>query len=378
VNIAIVSPVEIFPINSGAPNRIFNLAKTISDMGQNVYLIFNSKTVEAKKLDNLNLLSFPFPHVRFIGTIAKNLNVAKALSKIDGKLDIIQCEFPSLFLGAYFAKKLRGNPSLVLDEHGVEINFVQEVYFKKPGILRKAVVVLSEFAAVKLSTHIFTCSRVDSEHISRIYKVPASKITDIPNAVGAEFLSEVEPHKFEKPTILFLGGFRHSPNLYGARAIKDVIMPLVIQKGKDAQFVFIGQEPPSWLSNTENIKVLGYVPDVRPFIKGAHVCIAPIFQGSGTRLKILEYMALGKPVVTTSKGAEGIEAQPNIDIIIEDDMQRFSARIVELLRDTTKAERLGLNARKLIEESYTWEKVTQRAIEVYHRLQRSRKVLAGN
>jgi len=368
VNIAILSNLEIFPLSGGAPNRIFNIAKTLADMGQNVYLISRTSSINVAKLGNLNLVGFQFPRIRFIGTIAQNISLAKALRRIDVKFDILQCEFPYLFLGAHFAEQLRGNPPLVLDEHGVEINFVREVYFKKPNILLKAYVFLSELAAVKLSAHIFTCSKVDSAHISRIFKVPTSKITDIPNGVNKEFFTEIEPHKFEKPTILFLGGFKHPPNLYGARAIKDIIIPRVIRKKRDAQFVFIGQEPPAWLSNTDNIEVLGYVPDVRPFIKGAHVCIAPIFQGSGTRLKILEYMALGKPVISTSKGAEGIEALNNRDIVIEDDMRKFSDRIVDLLRDTAEADRLGLNARKIVEEKYTWEKVCEKAMKVYQEL----------
>ena len=368
MNIAILSNLEIFPPSGGAPNRIFNIAKTLADMGQNVYLIFRTSSIKVTKLGNLNLLGFPFPRVRFLDTIAQDISLAKALRRIDAKLDILQCEFPYLFLGAYLAKKLRGSPPLVLDEHGVEINFIREVYIKKPSILSKASVFFSELAAVKLSTHIFTCSKIDSAHISRIFKVPASKITDIPNGVNKEFFTKIAPHKFEKPTILFLGGFKHLPNLHGARVIKDAIIPEVIRKERDAQFVFIGQEPPSWLSNTDNIKVLGYVPDVRPFIKGAHVCIAPIFQGSGTRLKILEYMALGKPVISTSKGAEGIEALNNRDIIIEDDMQKFSDRIVDLLQDTAEADQLGLNARKIVEEKYTWEKVCEKAMQVYQEL----------
>lgn len=368
MNIAILSNLEIFPLSGGAPNRIFNIARTLADMGQNVYLVSRSKSAGVTKLGNLNLVGFQFSDRRLIRTVAQNTRLARAIRKIDVRLDILQCEFPYVFPGAYLAKHFRGRPPLVLDEHGVETNFVREVYFTKPGTVLRSYVFFSELAATRLSSHIFTCSKVDSEQISRIYKVPTSKITDIPNAVNKEFLLDVAPHKFERPTVLFLGGFRHPPNLYAAKAIQDAIAPRVIDRERNAQFVFVGQEPPPWLSNTDSVRVLGYVPDVRPLIKGANVCISPIFQGSGTRLKILEYMALGKPVVSTMKGAEGIEITNGRDIIIEDDMERFSDRIVDLIRDTAEADQLGLNARKIVEKKYTWEKVCESAMTVYQEL----------
>lgn len=369
MNIVFFSPIEVFPIDGGAPNRIFNLAKSIADRGENVYIIvLNSRTQGTVRLGNLNVVTYAFPKIPVGGWTLGILKLVKGLGNITEQIDVIQCEFPYLFPWTFLAKTLHGSPPIVLDEHGVEINYVREVYIKKPKVRTIASTFVQEYVALRFSSHTFTCSRLDSEQISRIYKVPSGKITEIPNAVSEEFLHEVEPHRFGKPTILFLGGFRHPPNLRSARVIKDVIVPMVTRTERNAQFVFVGQEPPSWLGDTEHIQALGYVPDVRPLIKGANVCIAPILQGSGTRLKILEYMALGKPVVATSKGAEGIQATHDTDIIIEDDLQRFSEHILHLLSDTGKADRLGQSARRIVEEKYTWKKVSEKAIEVYQEL----------
>ncbi len=374
MNIAIFSPIEVLPVRGGAQTRIFNIAKTMADMGENVYLVQNSKSRDLARLGNLNILGFPLAPWALPGCsyVLDRFTFAKKFGNIPVKIDVIQCEFPSIFPWAYIAKRFHGNPPIVLDEHGVESKFAREVYFNRPSLLVRAYIFLSESAAANLSTHIFTCSTVDSRQLSRIYKVPERKITEIPNAVGKEFFEDVRQHQFEKRTILFVGGFKHPPNYYGAQAVLDTILPYVAKRDSDVQFVFIGEEPPSWLASSENVKVLGHVPDVRPFIKGADICISPIFHGSGTRLKILEYMALGKPVISTSKGAEGIEVTNNLDIVLENNLETFSEHIVSLLQDKDRCERLGTNARRLVEENYTWDRVCERAIEVYRKLSRDR------
>ena len=369
LNIVFFSGIQIFPINCEGASRVFHLAKTISDMGENVYLITNSKNGGAKRIDNLNMLGCPFVKGK-LPILSRNLsrlNLVREFNRIGGKIDIIQCESPAVFVNACLAS-LYHNAHIVLDELGVEIDLIRDVYFSKPNMIKKASVLFTEFASVKLSSHIFACSQVDAERISRIYKVKGDKITEIPNAVNSGFFEEIEPYRFEKPTMLFLGTFKHPQNCYAAKIAKEIILPRVLKEEKSVQFAFVGQEPPAWLENTEGIKVLGFVPDVRPFIKGADICIAPILHGSGTRLKILEYMALGKPVISTSKGVEGIGVVNNENIIIEDDVERFSSHIVSLLHDTVRADKLGEKAIRLIQEKYTWEKVCAKAIEVYRKL----------
>lgn len=368
MNIAIFSHMEIFPIDGGAPNRIFHLAKAVSAMGENVYLILNSRNEYTKKIGNLTILRCPYSKSKLpkLHYIFSRLNLVKEFKKIDKEIDIIQCEFPYIFHWAYLAKLYRNTP-IVLDEHGVETIFIREIHCR-PDILSKTSVFLRELTAVKLSSHIFTCSKVDLEQLSRIYRITKNKITEIPNAVNQGFFEEIAPYDFKKPTILFLGGFTHPPNCHAAKLIIKDIMPQVIEREKDVQFVFIGHDPPAWLKNTDHLKILGYVSDVRPFIKGADIGIAPILHGSGTRLKILEYMALGKPVISTSKGAEGIEVVNDDNIIIENNIPSFSNHIISLLCDQVKANKLGENAKKLIKEKYTWEKVAIKAIEVYKKL----------
>ncbi len=360
----------MFPVDGGAPNRIYRLAKAAADSGDNVsvHLVFNDSTEGSRKVGNLNVITYPFSSLPLLASIATGIGLLKRRAALQGKVDVLQCEFPYPFLALAIARRMLGSPALVLDEHGVEFDFVRDVYFRKASRIRVASVRCWEWAAVRFSSHIFTCSAIDSRRISALYKVPPSKLTAVPNAVGPEFFEQVAPHSFPGPTVLFLGGFRHPPNLYAARTLKETIMPHVLNRRADVRFCFVGRDPPLWLENSGSVEVLNYVPDVRPLVSGADVCVAPILQGSGTRLKILEYMALGRPVVSTSKGVEGLDVVPNRDIVIEDDMGAFSDHIVRLLNDRAEAERLGRNARQLVSDKYRWEAAGQVAMKVYREL----------
>lgn len=373
MNIVFFSRMSVFPVDGGAPRRILGLARAVADSGENVSLVMNSPEEGSRRDGNLSILTYPFDSRPFLASLMTGRGLARRRGEIPGPVDVVQCEFPHSFPAVLFARGKLGRPPVVLDEHGVEFDFVRQAGLSRPGVFRTAATFSQECAAARLAAHIFTCSSVDSRRISGLYRVPPAKMTDIPNAVGEEFLEDVEPHRFGRPTVLFLGGFRHPPNVHAARVIQEVIAPLVSRQQGSAQFVFVGGDQPPWLSDSDHIHTTGYVADVRPLVKGADVCIAPIMQGSGTRLKILEYMALGKPVVSTAKGAEGIQVTGGSDIVIEDDLQLFAEHVVRLLRDPAEAQRLGLNARKLVQHEYTWKGAARKAVAVYRDLAARRR-----
>ncbi len=120
------------------------------------------------------------------------------------------------------------------------------------------------------------------------------------------------------------------------------------------QFYIVGKNPPN-IPKPSNVTFLGYVENTKEFIMKSDICIAPLRYGSGTRLKILEYMAMGKPIISTSKGAEGIDYTENKNIIIEDDFDAFSEKIRIVLDDKRLRDDLGKNAMDLIKQKYNWE-----------------------
>jgi glycosyltransferase involved in cell wall biosynthesis len=123
---------------------------------------------------------------------------------------------------------------------------------------------------------------------------------------------------------------------------------------------------------TENVEVTGYVEDVRPHVRKAAICIVPLRMGGGTRLKVLEAMAMEKPVVTTSVGCEGIQVVDRETALIADDPELFAASVVELMRNQDLYRKLVKNGRELVRALYEWSDVGYKLGEAYDRIMDSR------
>ncbi|MEW8007367.1 MAG: glycosyltransferase family 4 protein, partial [Candidatus Thiodiazotropha endolucinida] len=147
------------------------------------------------------------------------------------------------------------------------------------------------------------------------------------------------------------------------------IWPLVKMKIPDIKFYIIGQDPPRELINIASedngIKVLGYVDDIRPFVAKSAIYVVPLRVGGGTRLKVLDALAQGKAIVSTSIGSEGIEVTDRTNIYLEDTSEGFASSIIELINDDEKRKELGCQARKLAEERYAWPSIAEGLIKAY-------------
>ncbi len=160
--------------------------------------------------------------------------------------------------------------------------------------------------------------------------------------------------------VAFVGTFDWHPNVDGALWMIGKVWPSVIERIPDAHLSLVGRKPPPPLSNaaTDSVTVTGWVDSVGEYVEYASCIAVPLWIGSGMRLKILEAFAYGKAVVSTSLGAEGIEAVDGEHILLRDDPKEFADAVVEILSDESKRDMLGKNARKLVEEKYTWMKVS--------------------
>ena len=176
----------------------------------------------------------------------------------------------------------------------------------------------------------------------------------IPNCVDFkkyETYSKIKEDNEEILKILFIGLLSYPPNIEALYNICNIIAP---DFEDNVEFIIVGKNPPK-IIHPKNVKFLGFVDDVKKYILNSDICIAPLTYGSGTRLKILEYMAMGKPVISTSKGAEGIDYVNNKNIIIENNISNFPAIINDLWDDKSRRDQLGKEAKKLIKLSYDWQ-----------------------
>ena len=211
-----------------------------------------------------------------------------------------------------------------------------------------------ENRCVKAANHVLTVSQFDREIFSSI--VPKEKITIIPTGVDTDYFEPATGA--EKPnSLVFTGAMDWLPNQDAIVYFVQEILPLIAAEVPDVTLSVVGRNPSQRvqeLSKNQNIRVTGRVDDVRPFVAKAAVYVVPLRVGSGTRLKIFEAMAMGKPVVSTTVGAEGLPVCDGEHLLLGDTPAIFAERTVALLRNRSRREQLGMNARQLVEQSYSW------------------------
>jgi glycosyltransferase involved in cell wall biosynthesis len=168
--------------------------------------------------------------------------------------------------------------------------------------------------------------------------------------------------------LIFTGAFTYHVNYQGAVWFVEEVYPRVRAQVGEATLTITGNHANLPFPAAEGVTLTGFVDDVRPLIAHSAVCVAPIWQGGGTRLKILEAMALGTPVVTTSKGAEGLDAQDGVHLLISDKPEAFAEAVVRLLRNPQLRQYLIGQAVALIEQQYSCEMVMPRFLHLVDRL----------
>src|SRR5207247_2561020 len=161
------------------------------------------------------------------------------------------------------------------------------------------------------------------------------------------------------------------PNEDAIRYFTEQILPLIKQRLPDVTLTVVGRNPyPALLDLSQrdsSVIVTGRVGDVRPYMERAAAYVVPLRIGGGTRLKIYEAMAMGKAVVSTSIGAEGLPVRDGVDLLLADTPQAFANAVVRVLTDPELADRLGAHAARTVRERFTWGKVAECFVEICQR-----------
>ena len=213
-----------------------------------------------------------------------------------------------------------------------------------------------------------TTSEVDRARL-RLNTV-ADRVLVVPNGVDCDALKPL-PWGSIRRDVLFVGTFGYPPNVDAALYFARDVLPDVVRHIPDARFLLVGSKPPAVmrrLAKNPQIVVTGWVEDVRPYYEQSAVCVVPLRVGGGTRLKILEAMALGRPVVSTSIGCEGLDVTHGVNILIADSARDFAAATVKLLSDGDLRCRLVNNARQLVENTYAWEIIADALARAYEEM----------
>jgi sugar transferase (PEP-CTERM/EpsH1 system associated) len=203
---------------------------------------------------------------------------------------------------------------------------------------------------------VIAVSEADARMMERDYGV--AKVYDIPTGVDVDFFKSSSTAKARPHSLVFTGSMDWLPNEDAMRYFIDDILPLVKQRIPDVHLTIVGRNPyPSLLEVAQRdpaLTVTGRVDDVRRYIDDAVAFIVPIRIGGGTRLKIYEAMAMEKPVISTTIGAEGLPVHDGAQLLIADDPETFANAVTKVLTDSEFATQLGNSAAQLVRQNFGW------------------------
>jgi glycosyltransferase involved in cell wall biosynthesis len=196
-----------------------------------------------------------------------------------------------------------------------------------------------------------------------------------PGGVDCDALQPLPPPDESSQRILSVGSLQYLPNVDGAQFMANEVMPEILKRCPGAELQVVGRGPDERtlrLHHPPSFNVVGEVEDVEPWYRTCRLSIVPLRSGGGTRLKILESMAYGRAVVSTSIGAEGIDVTHSENILIADTPQELGEAVASLLNDPAKARRLADAGRRLVEERYAWCSIADILFKHYTRLMADR------
>jgi glycosyltransferase involved in cell wall biosynthesis len=268
-------------------------------------------------------------------------------------------------------------PATILDTHNIEYELLRRTVRVERSWPRKA---FNLVESVKVRhTEVGAWRRHDGcavtserERLELMAAVPNKPVVTVPNGVD---LGHWEPQG-GVPTsgIVFTGLMSYRPNIDAVTYFVREVLPLIHRVRPAETFTMVG-----WGLNDEvrallrpRVTATSRVPDVRPYLAGAGVVVAPIRIGSGTRLKVLEALAMARPLVSTSLACEGLDVVPGRDLLVADDPVRFANSVIQLLEDRTLADRLGADGRRLMESRYSWTAAAAQLEELHDRVLTSR------
>ena len=329
------------------------------------------KPIEALK----NLFSDKSYHVeRFISEEFRE-KLIKILKK--DRYDIVQLEM--IYMAPYI-ETIRANSKalIVLRAHNVE-HLIWDRIAKKTSFLPKKWY-LNHLVRTLRNYELNAINKVDGiaaityRDAAFFRGETAVPVIDVPFGVNPDdFTPNYEVNK--QPSLYHIGSMNWMPNEEGIKWFLKKVWDKLQEREPNIKLNLAGRHMPKWLMNLKknNVKVWGEVPDAKEFIKDNDIAIVPLLSGSGIRIKIIESMAMGKTVITTMIGAEGIQYSEYNNIIIADNPTKIVETICRITKEPEELMRIGKNARKLVEDIYDNKKIIERLLIFYDEISKKRK-----
>jgi glycosyltransferase involved in cell wall biosynthesis len=396
LRILIISPDFPTPLDQGFRIRVHHLASALAEHRHEVSLLAPSTDGSTSMKDSSNFEVLPVteragPHptsVRWrmtkllrghpsdwLAHWVPSLRIALDRLLTQRTFDIIQVEIPELLPVA-----VRRGAYVVLDSHNIWSELGRRRRSLRPWSVRRAsrsMLFWRDLAVERRAWRKADLCLATSTREQAVMRAAGARAVTVPNGVElAPLLAPVHGAGAGEPYLVFVGVMSYEPNADAMLHMIRDIMPLVRRERPDVKLVVVGRGVSDELAAVANasIQFAGGVPDVRPYVAGAAVSVVPLRAGSGTRLKILEAMALGCPVVSTSVGAEGLDLVNGIHALISDGPDAFAASILSLLAAPERAKELARAGRTLAESKYAWSVIGKTLTGHYEDLASGRDV----
>jgi sugar transferase (PEP-CTERM/EpsH1 system associated) len=298
----------------------------------------------------------------FIQALHRDANVARQIRHLTSRntYDIIHVEHS--FMAPYLASvNPKSDARTVLSMHNIEsLRFHRELPTIRWGARRLALLtdhVLFgswEEKSIRQFDGIVTVSTLEEQWARK--HAPDAAIALAPNGVNIEYFSPASPPRAPR-TIIFTGLMNYPPNEDAVVWFCDAILPLVARRHRHIRFLIVGDKPTQQvraLAQRPNVEVAGRVPDIRPYLADCAAVVVPLRSGAGTRIKILEALAMQRPVVSTTQGAEGLDVTHGLNILIGDTPETMATHLCALVESSELGEQLGNAGRRLVETRYDW------------------------
>ena len=390
MNLLIISPLIPFPLIDGGRKGIFYPMKHLAERGHHIHMACLSDVTEASvPLDELkkyctldiisnskkrtvagvvNGLTNPTPYL--LSRFHNEQLLLKAFSLVEQGTDIVMidgmhCAFYGLEIMQRYdvpvVLRLHNIESMILDRFaGMQTNIVIKTYVLfENRKLRKY-----EEAYCPAFDRVLTISEPDDADLRARSATVRSVV--VHQGVDTEYFTPDE-RKVERHSVLWMAAFGWIPNRDSFWWFVRDIVPLIVTKVPDVIIYVVGSHaPPEVLAfRHPNIRIIGFVEDVREYVNKSSVAVVPLRIGGGIRIKLFELFAMRKAVVSTSIGCEGLNVEHDRHLVIADDVHGFADAVVSLLRDPERRKTLGSHASTFVRTHHTWEETARKYEAVF-------------
>ncbi len=373
-----------YPLSQGCKIRAYHLLEALAQKHEVTLVSFEDAPVEKTWIEEIGLMCArveivqcdPFAHGRFKSLLgwfswrpsavlsSFSLEMLERVKRVslEWKPDRVVA---LTFVTAPYAAEVKNIPRVV-DVDNLMTRMMYDAYRKEKTSFKRVRSWLAwrkfrgyERSLYRKFNRCLVVSEQDCQVIRKIVPLPADRVSVMPNGVDltTHFPGLCDP---DPGTLIFNGALTYYANYRAMQFFLRDIYPSIQVGLPDARLRITGSTsgvPLDQLPSSQNVFFTGFLDDIRPVVSGSWVCVVPLLEGGGTRVKILEAMALGTPVVSTSKGAEGLEAVPGEHLLIADEPGEFANQTLRVLKDPALRQKLAGNAVKLVRDKYNWDRL---------------------